>query len=154
MFLKYIYIVFIGILLATFIGVGIQAFYPPPKAPQNPVAPIPYPLTATPSAQTVQKDNQYSNAWQDFQTKREVYDKNVSIIATAAAIILLTLSITILQKTALIADGMLLGGVLTEVYGIFRGFTSGDDKVRFLIVTTGLVVALFLGYKKFSKTAR
>jgi len=38
MVLRFVYIVFIGVLLATLVGVGIAAFYPGPKAPEPPLS--------------------------------------------------------------------------------------------------------------------
>ena len=37
MILKFIYTVFIGVLFATLVGVGIAAFYPQPKYPDYPI---------------------------------------------------------------------------------------------------------------------
>jgi hypothetical protein len=51
----------------------------------------------------------------------------------------------------MIADGILLGGVFTTIYGIIRGLMSEDTKFRFIIVTVGLIIALVLGYIKFIK---
>jgi len=146
-FLKWVYTVFIGILLATTVGVGIQAFYPPPKQP-NPVI-QPTPVNESSASAVIKQNEKNTQQWSDYQAKSQNYNKDVSIITTVAAILLLVVSVTMLQKIALIADGALLGGLLTELYSTFRGFMSGDDKVRFLVVIIGLAVALFLGYTKF-----
>ena len=149
-FLKWVYTVFIGLLLATTVGVGIQAFYSPPKQPQPTIQPYPV-LEGTNSAKMVSYQNSNNQAWQDYQVKSENYNKDVSVIASVFAIFFLVLSVTIIQKIILISDGILLGGLITELYSVFKGFMSGDDKVRFLVVSVGLVLALFLGYLKFVK---
>lgn len=155
MLIRYVYIVFIGLLLAVFVGVGIAAFYKGPKAPEYPVS-LKYPefeqtkdVPATVSAQR-RADMEENDAKQkEFQVKREEYDRNVSIISLIAAVIMLVLSLTSFKKILVIADGVLLGGVLTLGYSIVRGFGSNDDIFRFLVVSAGLLVAMGLGYIKF-----
>jgi hypothetical protein len=66
-----------------------------------------------------------------------------------AAIIILVLSLTLLAKIKMIADGILLGGVFVALYGVIRGLMTEDPQFRFLIITIGLIVALVLGYIKF-----
>ena len=69
-----------------------------------------------------------------------------------AAVGMLMLSLTLLKQTPTIADSVLLGGVLTLGYSVIRGFGSNDDKVRFLVVSASLIIALILGYIKFVKS--
>lgn len=160
MLIRYVYIVFIGLLLAAFVGVGIAAFYKGPKAPEYPAS-LKYPefeqtrdVPATVSAQR-RADMEENDAKQkEFQAKREEYDRNVSIISLIAAVIMLVLSLTSFKKILVIADGVLLGGVLTLGYSIVRGFGSNDDIFRFLVVSAGLVVAVGLGYIKFVRTSK
>jgi len=70
-------------------------------------------------------------------------------MSLAAAIAILLVSLTIIRNLAYIADGVLLGGVLTLLYSIVRGFGSEDEKFRFIVVSIGLITALALGYIKF-----
>ena len=77
------------------------------------------------------------------------YNRNVSIVSLVASIIILVLSLTLLAKIKMIADGILLGGVFVTAYGIIRGLMSEDSQFRFIIVTIGLIIALVLGYIKF-----
>ena len=89
--------------------------------------------------------------YSDYQIRYEEYNKNVAIYSIIASLIIIAISLTIFKKVSLIADGLLLGGILTEFYGIFRGFSAGDLKFEFITVTVGLTVALSLGYLKFIK---
>lgn len=155
MLIKYVYIVFIGILLAAFVGVGIAAFYKGPTAPDYPFS-LKYQdpavtRLATESAQMKIDQEKYDSEFKQFQKLEEQYNKNVSIMAIVAAIIMLVVSLTLFKQILVIADGLLLGGVLTLSYGIVRGFGSNDDIFRFLVVSAGLIVALILGYIKFVK---
>lgn len=160
MIIRYVYIVFIGILLATFIGVGIAAFYPSPTYPEPPLS-IKYarpletsPKESTQSAQQIKEQEDYDKKSRVFEEERKNYSRNVSIIALVAAIIILALSLILTNKILLIADGFLLGSTLTLIYSIIRGFESGDSKFRFIVVSIGLAISLFLGYLRFLKTEK
>jgi len=148
-----------GIILAVFVGVGIAAFYKGPKPPEYPVE-LQYPeagkigYEATPSAQRLELQKDQDVKFKDFQKQNELYNRNVSIIATVAAIIMLVLSLSLFKQIQVIADGLLLGGVLTLSYAVVRGFSSNDDMFRFLVVSVGLIVALVLGYLKFVRATK
>jgi hypothetical protein len=153
MLIRYVYIVFVGILLAAFVGVGIEAFYKGPKYPETPVE-LRFPETKqleTTSSAYMQKQLEFDRKSEEFQKQNGEYSRNVSIIALVAAVIMLVLSLTLFKQIAIIADGLLLGGVLTLAYSVIRGFGSNDDMVRFLVVSASLLVALILGYIKFVK---
>src|SRR3989344_6706955 len=154
MILKYIYTLFLGILLATFVGVGIAAFYPAQKYPEYPpnfyrTKPVVEEEESTQTASLRKQDEESYRISQEFQKLSNDYSKNVSIMSLAAAIAILLLSLTIIRNLAYIADGVLLGGVLTLLYSIVRGFGSEDEKFRFIVVSIGLITALALGYIKF-----
>lgn len=158
--LEVIYTFFIGILVAVFVGVGIAAFYPQPKEPDypatlkvfNPQIQPDKPTTA--SAKLLAEQQKYDVEIKLFQKKLGVYNRNVSIMALIGAIISLTISITYLKNLRVLADGMMLGGVFTLLYSVVRIFESGDDKVRFVVVSVGLTFALILGYIKFIKNSQ
>lgn len=153
MALKFIYTFFIGLLFATLVGVGISAFYEGPKSPDYParLSVAQKNLTDVESKQLIAEQEKFDKQQKEFQTKNEVYNRNVSVIAIIASIITLIVSLTLFKKIFVIADGLLLGGVLTILYGIIRGFGSGDDKFRFIIVLIGFIASLTLGYIKFIK---
>jgi len=149
MVIKFVYTIFLALLIALFVGLGISAFYPGPKEPQFPVE-----LDAekpgceeTPALKTAREE--FNQAQRDYTNNFKPYSRNVSIISIAAAILILIASLTLLSKIKMIADGILLGGVFTTIYSIIRGLMSEDTKFRFLIVTVGLLIALVLGYLKF-----
>lgn len=149
MLLKLIYTLFLALIIALFVGLGIDAFYPGPKSPEYPVELQSFKETceATPEQKTAQA--KYDQEQKDYIKKSKPYNRNVSIISITSAILILIISLVLLSKIKMIADGILLGGVFTTVYGIIRGLMSEDTKFRFLIVTIGLIIALILGYIKF-----
>lgn len=153
MILKVIYTFFIGFLLATFVGVGIAAFYTGPKFPEPPAL-LKYcspeiAQSASKYAEFKKDAENYDKTLKDFQQQSQIYNRNVSIVSVTAAIIIVVLSLTLFNKILLIADGLLLGGVVTLLYSIIRGFQSEDNMFRFFVVTVGLIVSLTLGYLKF-----
>jgi len=151
MVIKFVYTIFLALLVALFVGLGISAFYPGPKEPAFPVE-----LQAEkPGCEDTEelKDirEKYNIDQQKFTENFNTYSRNVSAISIITAILILVASLTLLAKIKMIADGILLGGVFTTIYGIIRGLMSEDAKFRFLIVTVGLLIALILGYIKFIK---
>lgn len=154
--IELIYTLFIGILLATFIGVGIATFYEAPEAPEYPaklqVQRIPVDTgDTTQSAELIRDQETYDDLFDAYQEERKTYNRNVSIIALIGAVVILAISLTKFKELLVIADGLLLGGVITLLYSVVRVFESGDDKVRFAVVTVALIVSLVLGYQKFIK---
>ncbi len=159
MLIKYIYILFTGILLAVFIGVGIAAFYKAPVYPEYPAElkyqePAKTGETEAAYPRTLEKQKQYDELTVRHQKDNETYNRNVSIIATIASIIMVVLSLSLFRHVQVITDGLLLGGVLTLGYAVIRGFGSNDDMFRFFVVSVGLLVSLTLGYVKFVKDVK
>ncbi len=149
MIIKFIYTIFLALLIAFFVGLGIDTFYPGPKTPQYPIEldQVKPGCEETIEQQTLRKEfNQTQN---QFLEESKPYNRNVSIISLVASIIILVSSLTLLSKIRMIADGILLGGVFTTIYGIIRGLMSEISYFRFLIVAIGLIIALVLGYIKF-----
>lgn len=154
MLIKYVYIVFLGLILATFVGVGIAAFYKGPVYPETPATlkyERPYTdfQTGTPSAEYIAAQEAFDAKSKKFQKANDNYNRYVSMIALGFAIVMLVVSLAFFKKILVIADGVLLGGVLTLAYSIVRGFNTNDDVYRFLVVGAGLITAMVLGYLKF-----
>ncbi len=146
-----LYILFVGLLMALFVGVGIAAFYHGPTAPEYPTKLERSLPTAEDSAEQLKIQAKYDQDQKDYQAKLETYQRNVSLLAMAGAIILVLLGLTVLKNVSIINDSLLLGGVFTLIYSIVRGFGSGDDAFRFTLVTASLAIAITLGYIKLIK---
>lgn len=152
MVLRLAYTVFIGILLTLFIGVGIAAFYPQPEPPEYPLSygkVYPEMNQGTPSAEFEKEQRLYEEKSREYQEINEKYNKNVSMLALGFAILYLIVGLVLARKLAIISDGLLLGGVLTLIYSIIRGFGANDDIFRFTVVSVSLMLSLGLGYIKF-----
>jgi len=151
MLIKLIYTLFLALIIALFVGLGIDAFYPGPKAPDYPselnVMAVKADCAETLESKTLREN--YDQEQKKYMEAEKVYNRNVSIISLMAAILILILSLTLLSKIKMMADGILLGGVFTTAYSLIRGLMSDSSQFRFLIVAIGLIIALVLGYLKF-----
>jgi hypothetical protein len=146
--LRLVYTFFLGLLLAIFVGVGINTFYPGPKAPEYPTS-TEFSYNKEPTQEQKDAEKQYEIQNKAYMEKMKPYSRNVSMITLVAAVAFLAISIVFEKRIKVIADGVMLGGLFTLLYSIIRGFMSEDNKYVFLVVTVGLVVVLYLGYHRF-----
>ena len=152
--MQIIYMVFLGILIAVFCGLGIDTFYTAPKSPEYPVVLQNEVYKADPTVQTdeeIAAQKAFDEQQAQYEKDMKPYSRNVSIIALVLAVIALALSLTVLIRWEVIANGVLLGGIFTLGYSIIMGMASEDTKFRFIMVTCGVLIALVLGYVKFIK---
>lgn len=176
-----LYIFFVGIILTTTTGFGIAAFYPQPIRPS-------YPLTnpsiivpkscystpqeaATPDCQKIYAEleqGQQTNikTQQDYEAQMRVFD-NINAGYTRTAIFLgisvgalfAILGIGLIRFSPLVANGVILAGVLTAVLTRFlimlaslgssvSGTTGADtlSYVEFGILTLLSIAVLFVGF--------
>jgi hypothetical protein len=145
--LKLVYTFFVGVLLAIFVGVGINSFYPEPKYPEYP-SELGY-YTEKPTSDQQAKQAQFERESKDYMEVTKTYNRNVSILTLISAVILLVISVGFEKRIKLIADGIMLGGLFTLLYSIGRGFASDNSRYVFIVVSVGLVVVLYIGYHKF-----
>ena len=155
MVLRIMYTIFLASMIALFVGLGIQAFYPEPKMPDYPIE-LESPRIVTPeSTETIAKHqaiiDKYEKERKEYREKISVYNRNASIISLIAAILIMTLSLLLWHRIKMISNGILLGGVFILFYSIMRGLYGDSDIFRFSIVTIGLILALILGYIIFIK---
>ncbi len=147
--LEIMYALFLGLIIALFFGLGISAFYEAPKAPQYPTTSVIQTKEVT--EEQIQAEKDYEKSIKAYEKESATYNRNVSMIALALAVLAMTISLAFLGDIFVMANGVLLGGVFTLIYSMIRGFMSEDTKYRFIIVCVGLVITLALGYLKFIK---
>lgn len=159
--LKVVYVFFTGLLVATFVGVGIETFYPGPKYPEYPrelegvnvcVGERPCPkMEGVPDATPEQRElaQSYDDALEAYQTESQTHARNVSLVALGFAVAAALLSLAAAERLHVVADGILLGGFFTLLYSMIRGFETEDMRYRFLLITIGMVALLAFGYSKF-----
>lgn len=147
--LKLVYSLFLGLLIAIFVAVGISTFYESPKSPEYPVTYQSGPNGPSDREMDAQKDfDAKQKAW---TKKNETYMRNVALISVSAAVLLIIASILMHKRVDVITDGIMFGGVFTLIYAIITSFQANNDKFTFGVVTTGLVVVVALGYVRFIK---
>jgi hypothetical protein len=151
--LKIIYAFFLGILLAIFVGVGIAAFYTSPEPPKTPDYSLIGKDGPTEKQQAEQKA--YDKSFENFtKNKMNPYNRNVSVMALAAAVIFVAIGLLLEHRINVLADGALLGGIFTLLYSLGRGFAAQDSKYSFIVISIGLVIVLGLGYLRFIRPDR
>lgn len=146
--LTFIYTLFLGVLLAIFIGVGVNTFYPTPEGPEYPTELQSY--AKEPTEEQIAQQRAFDEQVRAHEESLQPYSRNVSIITLSAAVILLGLSMYLeRRKIAVLADGVMLGGLFTLLYALGRGFASQDSKYTFVVITIALALVLYLGYHRF-----
>ena len=143
---RYIYIFFVALFVAMFIGIGIAVFYPEPKAPESPQF---YGKELTEEERAAEQA--FMVAQKAYQAKQWAYNRNVSLIVMGAAVVILAVSLLFTTQLGILADGLLLGGIFTLLYGIGRGMVTDNNRYRFLVAAVGLAITLGLGYIKFTR---
>ena len=140
--LRIVFTFFLGALLALFIGFGIHTFYPPPEPPDT----AGIELKANPTDEEVARVDAAQKA---YNAEYQDYSRNVSIMSMGGAVLLLGASLLLEKRNKVMANGILLGGLFTLVYGVGRGFVSRDTTTLFVTLTAALLIALYLGFRRF-----
>ncbi|MCH8329133.1 MAG: hypothetical protein IIB81_01930 [Nanoarchaeota archaeon] len=82
----------------------------------------------------------------EFDDVREIYNRNVFMIATVIGIIALVAGIVL--KITSVSSGLMGGGILLIIYGIIRYWSGLENYGRFTVMGIALTVLIWLGYKK------
>lgn len=145
--LKIIYAVFLGLMVAFFVGFGIDAFFPEPIYP---TAINDLYAQAGDKAITPELQAQITTLENAFVSEQQSHNRIVSIIVTIAAVIFLGLSLVFEKRSLVLANGIMLGGLFALVYGAARGLGSQDSMITFITVGIGLAAVVLIGLRRFS----
>lgn len=148
--LKLVYTFFLGLLIAIFVGVGINTFYPGPQYPKYPSELNTYGKEMT--TEQIAKQREYDVKNDQYMEKEKHYSRNVSLITLSFSVILLAISLIYEKRIKLIADGVMLGGVFVLFYSLGRSFAADNSKFSFGVVSVSLVIVLYLGYHRFVRS--
>jgi hypothetical protein len=153
--LKVIYTLFLGLIIAVFVGIGINTLYDAPRMPNYPDIDYSQQVDFSEEDQKQQLELQdtYAKEFRAYDEEVKFYSRNVSIIALALSVILIVLSTIYEKKLTILADGMMLGGLFTLLYSIIRSVMYGNDNYMFIAVSTGMLAVVYLGYKRFARPA-
>ncbi len=172
MIIKYIYTIFLGILIAVFVGEVVTIVYPqptPPSAPPFPVGVVNTPLPSGPSTvppATTPEEQKLERTWnqqadqqqRDYQVMYQHHIQNVMLITLGLAIVLLAMGLTLFQSTSEISDGILFSGILMLLYSLAMSFSNSqpaqNELYRLSVMTVALAIGFILGYIKFVRPER
>jgi hypothetical protein len=138
--LKIIFTLFIGVMVALFVGFGIEAFYPSPL----------YPDIVWTEGMTADQEAAMQAAQTAYDEAVRVHNQIVSIVVTAVAVIIMVGSMFLEKRNRTLTNGLLLGGLFSLVYGSTVGFSAGSALVTFLTVGIGLIAVIVVGVRRFS----
>ncbi len=158
---------FLGLMVTSFIGVGVYTFYPPgDKAFQERMQAInrqqeeirtakaPTDLTPEDRATLVGLQREFDTVRDQSQAAGEAWGRRTSIILIALATLAMAVSLLKAVQLPVISNGLLLGGVFTMVYGVGWVIATDSSTVRFFVMTAALAITLALGYVRFVRQQR
>ena len=147
-FIRLLYAVLIAAAVVTFVSVGIYTFYPAPKAPDYPQVPAIAQKDGSGPSQAAQQA--YDTAFKQYQQDNQTYSRNISIIGTGLAVIIVAGGLYVRRRSEVIGEGLTLGGIATSVYGIATAVVADDRVMRFAAVTVFLASAIVVVYVQFN----
>lgn len=144
-----VYALFLGALIALFVGLGVSTVHPGPREPE--------PSPELVAAQEVRElTGEEQQQWAEHLRDREAWEeqsmrhsRDVGLATLVVAVVLLVLGLLVERRGPVPANGILLGGLFTLLHSVVRSLISQDTLVTFGVVTASLVVVLFLGYRRF-----
>jgi len=148
--IEVIYTLFLGLLLALFVGIGVNTYFPTPEYPEYP-SELNYVDSGKLTAEQEKAQAEFDKKNKEYQEDYETHGSYSAAMILAASVVLLSASLLFEKRIKFIADGVLLGGLFTLVYSVGLSFASGEKNLQFLIITIGLLAVLFLGYHRFVK---
>lgn len=153
---------FLGLMVTSFIGVGVYTFYPPPDRPlrdtitslnrqQQEIRATKAPNDLSPAdRENIQElQRQIDHAQDQSRGAGEAWGRRTSIILIALATVAMAVSLLRAVQLPVISNGLLLGGVFTMVYGVGWIIATDSSTVRFFVMTAALAITLGLGYVRF-----
>ncbi len=151
--LRVLYVIAIGLLFAGFVGFGVATFYP---APDRPTCVSAEPTIADGDAITTDREalKECDLNSQAFERQNSDYQRTLTLIFLAAAVVIISVSIFGLGNIEIIGDGITLGGVILLFASLVASIASGSAMFRFITVTAGLAIVLFLSYWKFVRSPK
>ena len=174
MFVRVLYSIFLGLLVALFVGWAMASLFPTPnwdteypnleQYKEQPAPPSEQELSVLTFDQRVARMQEfdagkaaydewkagYDEKQKEFNDKMEKQGRNVALYSLVIAVIVTGASLWYSGRLQVITEGMLLGGIFTLIYSI--GWTMARaPKIAVLTVGISLLVTIVIGYMKFAK---
>lgn len=138
---------FLGLLLALFVGLGIDTVHPGPPEPPAGTGAAQEQRPLTPAEQ--QALDSYGGEWERWKDAVLDHSGDVGVAALVVSVLLLGASLLVERRSRVLAGGVLLGGLFTLLYSIVRSLMSRETVLTFTVVTAALFLVLALGWRRF-----
>lgn len=139
----------LGAVLALAVGLGLAAALPGPPEPQAPAA-----LVLAQEQRALLPSEQ--RRWDAHEGERRrwledtaAHHRTATAVLLGSAVALLAAGVDLERRRRLLADGVLLAGVLTLLHSVVRALMSRDTLLTFTVVDVTLVFVLALGWRRF-----
>lgn len=159
--LEVLFSIFLGILVVAFVGAGVYTFYSPPREYDAPLRELDEQrraiidsrrladLPAEERERISDIDVQRDRLLEASRSAHERWGRTTSIILISIATLAMAVSLVRADQLPVISSGLLLGGVLTMLYGVGWIVTTDSAMSRFVVITVALMITLLFGYIRF-----
>ena len=153
---------FLGLMVTSFVGVGVYTFYPSPERVfrdrvemlnrqqqeiRNSKAPVD--LTPEDRAKIQGLQKALDESQDESRAASEAWGRRTSIILIALATLAMAVSLLRAVQLPVISNGLLLGGAFTMIYGVGWIIATDTSTARFFVMTAALATTVGLGYVRF-----
>lgn len=170
--LQVIFSIFLGLMLATFVGIGVWTFYPDPGMERNTEIQTEIrrleieqqsiwgkegggkELTSAEQKRLAEIQSELDDLYREQSLPSEAWGRNTSIILITFATIVMAISLIQAEQLKVLSNGLLLGGIFTMIYGTGWAIATGTSQARFWVVTAALFITIGLGYARFVRTKK
>ncbi|MDP2234492.1 MAG: hypothetical protein Q8K89_12705 [Actinomycetota bacterium] len=162
--LQTIFSFFLGLMVLAFIGIGVNTFYESPDQRNQPELNKLYQqqekinrqtggkaFTPAQEAENAAVQKKIDALQKDLEAERQIWARNTSIVLIVFATLVMGISLIRSEQLRVISNGLLLGGLLTMIYGAGWVIFSGQSTARFAVIVFAFAVTLALGYLKFAR---
>lgn len=163
--LQAIFALFLGVIVALVVGVGVNTFHPNPADETR--AELEQ-LYQSQQFSMAEKADQAAPATADDQRldarilqleelarqQEQDWAAATSVVVVILATVLLAAAVALARVAAawVFSTGLLLGGIFTMLYGVVLSMMSGQSVLRFVLLLAALLITSGLGYLRFVRT--
>ena len=165
--LQAIFALFLGVIVALVVGVGVNTFHPNPadatraeleqlyQSQQLSMAEKADQAAPT-TAEDQRLDARILQLEELARQQEQEWAAATSIVVVILATLLLAAAVALAQVAAawVFSTGLLLGGIFTMLYGVILSMMSGQSVLRFVLLLVALAITSGLGYLRFVRGGR
>lgn len=165
--LQAIFALFLGVIVALVVGVGVNTFHPNPADETRAELEQLYQSQQMSMAEKVDQAAPATAEDQRLETRileleelarqqEQDWAASTSVVVIILATVLLAAAVALARVAAawVFSTGLLLGGIFTMLYGVILSMMSGQSVLRFVMLLAALGITSGLGYLRFVRTPR